>query len=327
MKRTSLTVGILLAGILWAPALAQNASEGRDKTAPQRKGGKLAPNMAARGQARTNQQMDKLTKELTLNQDQQDKIRKLLTDHQAQRAEQIKARWTPESQEKIENLNKQIEDATNAGDKQKVKTLEAQRSELTGEVETTATREKIENLNKQIADATNAGDKQKVKTLEAQRSELTGEAKMTAAREKLTKDVEAVLTAEQKPKFAEIKDEVFGWQMVSLKDHPEMLMKAVESLKLPAEKEQKIKGIVDEWKTTPKAPKDSEAAKAGTAAVYNKVMAELTPEEQTKVKAWRPMGSMTGHVRGEAQGDGKGFGDQKPGDREITPSASAQLGK
>lgn len=285
MKRTSLTVGILLAGILWAPALAQNASEGRDKTAPQRKGGKLAPNMAARGQARTNQQMDKLTKELTLNQDQQDKIRKLLTDHQAQRAEQIKARWTPESQEKIENLNKQI------------------------------------------ADATNAGDKQKVKTLEAQRSELTGEAKMTAAREKLTKDVEAVLTAEQKPKFAEIKDEVFGWQMVSLKDHPEMLMKAVESLKLPAEKEQKIKGIVDEWKTTPKAPKDSEAAKAGTAAVYNKVMAELTPEEQTKVKAWRPMGSMTGHVRGEAQGDGKGFGDQKPGDREITPSASAQLGK
>ena len=277
MKLRSVAAGILFAGILSVPAFSQNTTEPQTQGKRHRGGRGDATEMAARGQGRIIQQMDQLTKELTLSQEQQDKIRKLLTDNQEQMSQQMRPQWTPENRDKVKELSKQIEDARAAG------------------------------------------DMEKVKTLEAQRNELTGESKMAAARQKLMTDIDAVLTADQKTKFGQIKDDIFGGRP-SLEEHPDMLLKAVESLKLPADKEQKIKGIIDEWKTKTltsrdrTAPKDRTALKGRMAAnkaeateVYKTVMAELTPEQQEKVKAWRP-GPMAGHERGEGKGEGKGEG-------------------
>ena len=309
MKLRSLAIGILFAGILSVPAFSQNAAE-PPAQGKHRHGGKGdATDMAARSQARIDQQMAQLTKELTLSQEQQDRIRKLISDNQEQMGQQMRTRMT-----------------------------------MTAE-----NRDKMKDLTKQIEDARAAGDKEKVNTLEAQRRELMGESQMTAARQKLMTDIEAALTAEQKTKFQQIKDDVFGRRM-SLEEHPDLLMKAVESLKLQADKEQKIKGIIDEWttkyqnqrskdrtaprdRTAPKdrtaETKDRTAAKAEAAEVYKKVMAELTSEEQAAVKAWRPdPGFMGGHEhregKGADQGAGKGHRSHKHGGGQDANAPAAQ---
>jgi Spy/CpxP family protein refolding chaperone len=246
--------------MLCVPAFAQTDSTAK---APGERHARAEAGASEKGaghgmMARTdvNQQMEKLTKELTLTQEQQTQIRKLMTDYQEQMREQMR-KLMSENGEKLKALRKQIDEARAAG------------------------------------------DREKLKTLEAQRRELTGEEKTAAARQKLITNIEAQLTADQKTKFEQIKDEVFPTgRRFSLQEHPEMLLKAVEAANVSQEKQQKIKSIVDEWKTKAKASGDraaakadatkAEAAKTAAAEVYKKVMAELTSEEQAKVNAWQP---------------------------------------
>jgi hypothetical protein len=144
--------------------------------------------------------------------------------------------------------------------------------------------------------------------------ELFGPGAMEANRKKVTDGIEGVLTAEQK-KFEKIKGPMFGGRP-SLEQNPEMLMRAVESLKLSNEKEQKIKGIIGDWRAKARKAEDRRAAMADAPEVYKKVMAELTPEEQAKLKEWqpRPMGMMG--ERGEGRGEGReGRGRQGGGQR------------
>jgi Spy/CpxP family protein refolding chaperone len=271
MKLRGLAVGILFTGILFAPAFAQNATE--PKARGERRGaGRGDAGGGMRGSAMmVDQQVERLNKELTLTKEQQDKIRKLITDQH----EEMRAQMT--------------------------KTM-------------TENRDKMRELGKQIEDARTAGDKEKVKTLETQRRELMGESKVEASRAKLMTDIAGVLTDEQKPKFEKIKGDVFSFKP-SLEEHPEMLARAVESLNLPKEKADKIKGIIDEWKTKNGASKekDPKVAKEAAAEVYKKVMAELTTEQQAKVKEWRPMGGPMGGMRGE-RGAGGGEGRRHRGE-------------
>jgi hypothetical protein len=266
MKLRSLIVGIVLTGFVSLPALSQNAAQPSGQGERERRGRGDAPG-GFRGRQTPEQTVTRLNKELTLSKEQQDKILKLITDHQEKSRERM--RTGGQNREKFADLRKQMEQARAAGDQEKIKTLEAQMRELSGEKE------------------------------------------RTAAQEKLMTDIEAVLTADQKPKFQKIKDDVFGYASM-LEERPEMLQRAVGSLKLSKEKEQKIKGIFDEWSTKAKEVRDREKARAGAAEVYKKVMAELTPEEQAKVKAWRP--SYMDFQRGEGRGAGPG-GREREGRR------------
>jgi periplasmic protein CpxP/Spy len=249
MRLRGLVVGMLFAGLVSVPAFAQNAAEqpGRGGRA---RAGRGAAGQGPRGGAMAiDQQMERLNKELTLSQEQQDKIRKLLTDNQEQRRQEMRKSFTENG-------------------------------------------EKIKALRTQIQEAQKAGDKEKVKTLEGQMRELTGASKQEAAQKKLVSDIEATLTAEQKPKFDKIKGELFGGQ-VSLEEHPEMLLRAVEPLNLPKDKMEKIRSILKDWQTKTREARqaktyDEKTAKANAAEAYKQVMAELTPEQQAKVKEWRP---------------------------------------
>jgi len=219
------------------------------------------------------QQMERLNKELTLSQEQQDKIRKLLTDHQEQMRQEMRKNFTENG-------------------------------------------EKIKALRTQIQEAQKAGDKEKVKTLEGQMRELTGASKQEAAQKKLVSDIEATLTAEQKPKFDKIKGQLFGRQ-VSLEEHPEMLLRAVEPLNLPKEKMDKIRSILNDYQTKAREARqakttDEKTAKADAAEAYKKVMAELTPEQQAKVKEWRPSSMMYGRGGPGAPG-ARGEGGRRRG--------------
>lgn len=258
MKPRSLIV-VLLTGIMSLPALAQTATRPQGRGERQRGGRGDAPGQF-RGWQTPEQTVDRLNKEITLSKEQQDKILKLITDHQDKTRERMR---------------------TGMGQN----------------------REKFADLRKQMEQARTAGDQEKLKTLEDQMRELTGEKDRNAAQQKLLTDIEALLTADQKPKFQKIKDDVFGYASM-LEQRPEMLQRAVGSLKLPKEKEGKIKAIFDEWRTQARGRRDPEKAKASAAEVYKKVMAELTPEEQAKVKAWRP--SFTDWRPGEGRGAGPG---------------------
>lgn len=294
MRLRGIAVGILCVGMLCVPVLAQTepgskAPGGRNRRAggqaDQRGPGERGAGRGMMGRPDIAQQMEKLTKELSLTQDQQDKIRKLITDHQEQMNQQMRKAMQ-------ENMGKARE------------------------------------IRKQIDETQAAGDAEKVKTLEAQRRELMGEEQRKSLRQKLVSDIEALLTAEQKTKFAEIKDEVFPGGRPSLQDHPEILWRAVQAAKLSTDKEQKIKGIVDEWKTKAMASTDRKPAKADAAEVYKKVMAELTPEEQATVKAWQPTpdeGRGRGQ-KGEAKGEGRAArkGQKAKGGADAKPANAAE---
>ncbi|MGQ9650786.1 MAG: Spy/CpxP family protein refolding chaperone [Phycisphaerae bacterium] len=295
MTTRNLTVAMLFAGVLSVPVWAQNVAEPRarrDRPATRRGEGAEEPRnrgmeeMGGRGMM-VNQQMERLTKELNLTKEQQKKIQKLMTDHRDQMRDELQKRIT-------ENTPK------------------------------------FRELRTQLQEARTAGDREKVRKLESQIRELMGDDKADAARQKLINEIEAVLTAEQKTKFQKIKDDVFN-PRPPLEDNPELLLRAVESLELPKDKADKIKGLVDEWRT--KHPrlrprnrdeKAEQEAKAAAAEVYKKVMAELTPEQQTKVKEWRPASTMMAWPRGEGQrqrqgpdeGRGEGRGQRRGAGRQ-----------
>ncbi len=293
MRHKSLAVGILLTGILSIPAWAQNVAQSRPRGeragARRGEGGEGAGGRAMDGTRwramMANQQMERLTKELGLTKEQQEKIHKLITDQHNQMREQMQKRMAENGP-------------------------------------------KLRELRTQLQDAQTAGDREKVKKLEGQMRELMGDDKTDAARQKLMNDVEALLTAEQKPKFQKIKMDVFN-PRPSLEENPEVLLRAVESLELPKDKADKIKGLVDEYRTKHRAlrPRDRDEkaekeAKAASAEVYKKVMAELTPEQQTKVKEWRPSSTMMGWPRGEGrwqrggEGAGEGRGQRRGAGRQ-----------
>lgn len=288
MKTRTLTVAILFAGVLSVPAWAQNVAEPgarRDRPATRRAEGPRNRGMEGPGGRgmMVNQQIERLTKELNLTKEQQEKIQKLMTDHRDQMRDEMQKRIT-------ENTPK------------------------------------FRELRTQLQEARTAGDREKVRKLESQIRELMGDDKADAARRKLVNEIEAVLTAEQKPKFQKIKDDVFN-PRPPLEENPELLLRAVESLELPKDKADKIKGLVDEWRTKhPRLrPRDrdekaDQEAKAAAAEVYKKVMAELTSEQQTKVKEWRPAGgTMMAWPQGEGQrqrqggneGRGEGRGQRR----------------
>jgi Spy/CpxP family protein refolding chaperone len=272
MKLRSLVVGMLFAGLLSIPAFAQTAGEGPARGGRAR-AGRGAPGEGLRSTAAVvDQQMERLNKELNLSKEQQDKIRKLLTDHQDQMREQMRKNYT-------EN------------------------------------RDKMRELRTQMQEAQKAGDKEKVKTLEGQMRDLMGESKREAAQKKVTSDIEATLTAEQKPKFDKIKGQLFGMRF-SLEERPELLLRAVEPLNLPKEKMDKIRSILDDYQTKVREARqaktyDEKAAKANAAEAYKKVMNELTPEQQAKVKEWRPGPMMFGRGGEGATGRGQGGGRRR----------------
>jgi len=145
-------------------------------------------------------------------------------------------------------------------------------------------RQEAKDLRDQIETARQARDKQKLKELTAKARELRSQ--MGDGREELFTQVEAVLTPEQKTKFQGIRDELFGDNVVAA--HPEILKQAVAGLELPSDKQQKIDGIMQEGKAKADATSDPKEKRRVAEEVYKRVMSELTPEQQQKVKQWRP---------------------------------------
>lgn len=273
MRLRNLVVGIVFSGIIAAAVFAQNAGQGERARRSRDGEAGAAAARNGRGEGRQGfrmtpeQQVERLNKEITLTQEQQDKIRKLIADQQDKMREQMRTRLTQENRDKMTELRKQLDEAEKAGEKEKVAKLETQLAELTGEKE------------------------------------------RAAAREKLMTDVEATLTADQKTKFQQIKDEVFPGRPMSPEQNPQMLRRAVESLKLPNQKADKINAMIDECIKS-QGSQDRATARAGAADLYKKVMAELSPEEQAKVKAFR------GYF-----GEGRGQGQR--GNRRGNPAANA----
>ncbi len=252
-------MGVALWGMgLWVgSAGAQDPGHGRARGDRPRRAGAGAPEgQPGPRHMSVDQQMERLTKELQLNTDQQEKIRKLLTEHSE-------------------------------------KMREAFRSRGAGQGQGQENRAQMRDLLTQLREARAAKDEAKIKDLETKIRELRENSPMAQARQKLMSDIEAVLTAEQKAKFPKVRDEVFGppWGgPVSLESNPEMLMRAVHdpSLNLSKEKQQAIRDLFKDWKTKSKGLQSDEEQKTAAAEFYKKVMAELTDEQQAKVKAWRP---------------------------------------
>lgn len=145
-------------------------------------------------------------------------------------------------------------------------------------------RQEAKDLRDQIEAARQARDKQKLKELTAKARELRSQ--MGDGRKEMFTQIEAVLTPEQKTKFQGIRDELFGDNVVAT--HPEILRQAVASLELPSEKQQKIDGIMQEGKAKADATSDAKEKRRVAEEVYKRVMSELAPEQQQKVKQWRP---------------------------------------
>ncbi|MGB9625993.1 MAG: Spy/CpxP family protein refolding chaperone [Phycisphaerae bacterium] len=264
--RTRLSgVVILGMGLLVGSALAQAPGQGRQRGERPRRAGAAAPE-GPQGPRRmtVDQQMERLTKELQLNADQQDKIRKLLTEHSEKMREAFRSRGQEQGQEN---------------------------------------RAQMRDLMTQLREARAAKDEAKVKELEAKLQEMRAKSPMGEARQKLMSDIEAVLTPEQKAKFPKVRDEVFGpWGgPPSLENNPEMLMRAVHdpSLNLSKDKEQAIRDLFKDWKTKSKGLQSAEEKKTAAADFYKKVMDQLTPEQQAKVKAWRPGPPPAGEGEGQ----------------------------
>jgi hypothetical protein len=284
--------GLTLSAMAQAPAASAAPAEGKAKAKAERphKGPKAGAS-DAQTQAAANQQVEKLTKELNLTPEQQDKVRRLIVENQ--RAVQTHMR-----------------------------------------MRVTENRERLDDLRKQMAEAKAAKDTEKLKSLEAQMQELLGKSQEAALREKLMKDIEENLSLEQKAKFQQIKGDLFSTEhKLNLENNPMLLMKAIDSLNLPNERRQKIQAIADEFKGKPrkgdghrgaaKADGSRGAAKAEASEICKKMMDQLTPEEQAKVKAWRPESKSDRHSEGKegkSAKQSKGNGKHKRG--QDAPAAA-----
>lgn len=265
MTRRSMGLVVLGFGLIVGSVFAQEQPAGQP-VRPQRQRGVRpgAPADGQRGPRRmtVDQQMERLTKELQLTADQQEKIRKLIADNRTKMMEQFQAR-AQESREKMRELQTQIEAARQAN------------------------------------------DTEKLKELDAKRHELFGGSQMAEARQKLISDIEAVLTPEQKKPFEKIQDELFGWGRGSapLESDPNMLGRALRSLDLPQDKTEKVRELFKDWRTRSQSAQTADEKKTLAADLYKKVMEELTPEQQTKLKEWRG-GSQRGGQRGHGPASG-----------------------
>jgi len=358
MRLRNLTIGILSAGILCLPVWGQNTA------ASEKPGGD--PRRAGGGEmgARDDEDFERFIEELSLNPDQQVKIRGMISGHLHKTREQTRT-FVKKNLDELRRLDTQIQDARFAGDNGKVTTLKGRQGELMGckqhdaafeklrrDIEALLTPEQkttfqqsesislfsgrldqqVERLNqeltlsqdqqvklrrlisdyidwrvkhikaamnehmqelsdftKQISDARNAGDRKKVQKLKARKRAVDGADQSDAATEKVVSDIAAVLTPKQRTRFEQSQDqmlEILGLNLGLLREHPEVLVKAVQSLKLPNDRQDKIKAIFDDTKA--KAPPGPEFSHAGAAEVYKRIMAELTPQEQALVKAWEP---------------------------------------
>jgi Spy/CpxP family protein refolding chaperone len=147
-----------------------------------------------------------------------------------------------------------------------------------------------------------------VKTNRAELEEIIK--KLEAQREKFDKDLEAILTPEQKEKLAIIKErrENMMKRMGGEVSGPGLLMKAVKSLNLPADREAKVNEILAQAKSKFKDPQTNYEARQDIMkdmmAQLNKV---LTGEEMDKLKAC--MREQIG-PRGKGMGPGMGKGRQ-----------------
>lgn len=261
MKIRSLAVGILVIGAMATVAAAQApaaAAEPKPKAEHARKAGKPdRTDPGARDKTIADQQVERLTKDLGLSAEQQDNIRKLITNCQQQKREQNKTQMK-------------------------------------------ANGDKVKDLRQQMVEAKAAKDKEKVKALDAQMRELMGDSQTTALKDKLMADIEATLAPEQKTKFQQIKGDVFGIRS-GVETRPELLMRAIDSLNLPKERQEKIRAIADEWRAKARGSQNPKAAvRAEAPDVTARMMALLTPEEQAKVKVFQPIAK-----HGEARGEGK----------------------
>ena len=283
MSHRKLALAVL--GLAWlaGTALAQNeqgARGGRGRAERVRKqvggegargfGGPGGPAMRGMPPMSVEQQVERLTKELQLTTEQQEKIRKLLADHRDAMQKERKARH-----EKM-----------------------------------MANRDRFQDLSDQMRKARQSGDREKIRELQEQFKELIGgDGKMPELRDRLFADIEAVLTAEQKEKWPKVRNELFGPGRLSLEEHPEMLARAVRGLDLTKDQQEKIDAILKDAKEKIRAANDPAAKKAAAAETYKKIMAELTPDQQAKLKEWRPRPWMDGPPgAGSGPGEGKGRG-------------------
>ncbi len=215
----------------------------------------------------------------------------------------------------LERLNKELNLTQEQQDKIKTLINAHQEAQRGGRMEP-AQREEMMKLREQLQAAQQAGDTTKADQLRADMRKamnLPDEKAVKAAREKLVSDVNATLTDDQKKKFADIKDEVFG-PLAMLRTSAPTLMRAVESLKLPAEKNEKIRAIFEEYRSKARGAQDREAAREQAPELYNKVMAELSAEEKAKLKEWQPSYPWWGE--GGQRGPGReGEGGRDRGDR------------
>lgn len=204
----------------------------------------------------------------------------------------------------MERLNKEF--SLTPEQQEKIRKLMGEHHEKTRDVMRTAMRQnstKLQDLRTQIEEARKADDTAKVTALEEQRRKLLGEAETDSLRDKLTAGIAEVLTSEQKPKFDKMKGELFPGRM-DIERHPEMLMRAIQSLNLPKEREAKIQAILDEARGKTRGQRArGEGMRMEMPEVGKKMMEQLTPEERAKVKAWVPerpggMGTRPGDGRG-----------------------------
>jgi hypothetical protein len=198
------------------------------------------------------QRVERLHQELTLSQDQQDKIADLISDYCDQAEKALKA-----------PLEEHLDE--------------------------------FKDLSAKAKAARDSGNKEQVQNVQAQRRELGGADQCDAAYEKLVSNIEAVLTRKQRTQFQQITSDLLNWlpwhpfpQSAWLKEQPEVFMKAVQSLKLPQDRQTKVKAMFDDAATKAKASPEAKLSRTDAAGLYSKVMAELNPHEQSMVKVWEP---------------------------------------
>jgi Spy/CpxP family protein refolding chaperone len=158
-------------------------------------------------------------------------------------------------------------------------------------------------------------DEQKTKfdaMIKTNRAELADIVKkLEAQREKFDKDLDAILTPEQKEKLANIKErrENMMKRMGGGGEGLGAVMKAVKELKLPADQEAKVNDILTQAKTKFKAAKgDRDARQEIMKDMMTQLNKVLTGEEMDQLRAC--MRDQMGGPRGPgmAPGMGKGHG-------------------
>jgi Spy/CpxP family protein refolding chaperone len=275
MRRRVLGLAVLGFGLVASSAFAQAPAQGQAQPERPRRSRGGPSDRQRGGRMSVDQQMEQLTKALQLTADQQEKVRKLLTDYGEKMREMFRS-----------------------GGAQGQGQGQAQGAQ--------DNRTKMRELFTELRAARQANDEAKVKELEAKLQELRNNSPMGQARQKMLSDIEALLTPEQKEKWPKVRDEVFGFGggTGSLESDPRALMGALRSLNLPQDKSSKMRELFQDYRTRSQSAQTDEERKTLAKDLYDKVMAELSPEQQAKLKEYRP-GSSRGGAPGSDRGQGR----------------------